>query len=584
MLINGSVIGGVVLGGGAGLVQPPAPEPVVPRQSIVWDVRLVLGGEDHSHLLSGGARVETERDSASLAEFTLLLDPGPVNPFTFIGRTVQVYYRDWTGTGWVEELMFDGRVIRPIFEPVMRTVRCDCSDRLQDLIEALTVAQVNALVRGLWSADLFEDPAGRSRWDYAQERKSTVNATLQKRPGGALEMLPLEATAPFMLLGDGVTMDQSLVWTPVELSERVNVVELVGEYRFDRLRERHQDFFWEHPLLFGVGDLEGFCMWGNQGSTELPDIQQVLDETNGAGYTGIINPSDEDWYRLPPSGTGGLCDPPFLWKNPYPDLLLRGAWTGGMRWIQPITERYTIRIEAPTSMAAAGEVIQRDQFSADSEGSDRGEAWESAAFTAADPDAVEDALGDWVVDVRDVDRWTSALQCALSIHRTTLQMAHRENRLAVQMPTSDVMALELRHTLRVEDQRVRCQAPVWSLLHEFDFDAQTALTTITLAVSQGGGGVTDPLVLPPIPPSTPSGSAPGTIVLPTQLQNVDGTEVYDETLDGFAGNWNNVDDNSFPRRMQITSPEIPADQRDEFVAEATATYRVAIPDDLLEFI
>jgi hypothetical protein len=582
MLINGSPLGTVVLGGGSGAFVPPAPAVVVPRQSIVWDVRLVLGGEDESELLMGQVRVETERDAAALASFTLLLNQGPVNPLTFTGRTVQIYYRDWHAGAWTEVQLFDGRVIRPQFEPVMRTLRCECSDRLQDLIEAMTVEQVDALAGGLWSADLFEDPAGRSRWDYAQERMSTRNATLQKRPGGAIEVLPLEATAPVMVLGAGVTMDQSLVWAPVELSKRVNVVELVGEYRFDRLRERHQRFYWEHPLLNGVGDLEGFCTWGNAGSTELPDITMVEDETLGAGYNAVLS---ANWYRLPPSGTGNLCDPPFGWTNPYPDLLMRGEWTAAMRWIQPITERYTVRIEATTSVAQAGEVIQRDQFSADSGDSDKGAAWEAATFTAPDPDAAEDDLGDYVLDVRDVDRWTSALQCALSIHRTTLQRAHRENRLAVQMPTTDVMGLELRHTLRVEDQLARCEAPVWSQVHELDMDAQTALTTISLAVSQGGGGVTDPLVLPPTPPSTPEGEPPGNIVLETQLQDVDYTQVYDEEQEGFAGNWANVDgEGAFPRRMKIVAPEIPASHRDEFEAQSTVTFRVAIPDDLLEFI
>lgn len=581
MLINGSALGTVVLGGGSGAFVPPAPAVVVPRQSIVWDVRLVVDGADESDLLMGMVRVEVERAVAALADFTLLLNPGPVNPLAYMGKSVQIYYRDWFEGAWVEVQLFDGWVIRPQFEPVMRTLRCECSDRLQDLIEALTVEQVDALVEGLWSVDLFEDSAGRSRWDYAQERLSSRNATLQKRPGGALEVLPLEAGTPALVMGAGVTMDQSLVWAPVELSERVNVIELVGEYRFDRLRERHQEFYWEHPLLNGVSDLEGFCFWGNAGSTELPDIQMVEEETAGAGYGAMINAS---WYRLPPSGTGNLCDPPFGWTNPYPDLLLRGQWTGAMRWIQPITERYTVRIEAAASVAQTGEVIQRDQFSADSGASDKGEAWQSAAFNAPDPDAALDAIGDWVLDVRDVNRWTSALLCALSIHRTTLQRAHRENRLAVQMPTSDVMGLELRHTILVEDQLARCRAPVWSLVHDLDLEGQTALTTITLAVSQGGGGVMDPL-LPPVPPaSTPAGPLPSTIVLATQLQDVEATQVYNEELAGFAGNWANVAEEAFPRRMKIVAPEIPADNRDEFVADATATYRVAIPDDLLEFI
>ena len=32
----------------------------------------------------------------------------------------------------------------------------------------------------------------------------------------------------------------------------------------------------------------------------------------------------------------------------------------------------------------------------------------------------------------------------------------------------------------------------------------------------------------------------------------------------------------------VTAPEVPAEHRDEFTAERTATYRVAVPDDLLE--
>lgn len=584
MLINGSPLNGVVLGGGPRRFVSAAPVEIVPRQSIQWDVRVMIDGENVSELLTGQIRVDLERDGAALAEFTVLLNPGPVNPLAYMGKACQVYYRDFLAGSWTEELLFDGWVIRPEFEPSDRLIRCDCSDRLQDLLEAMTVEQIDALVGGLWSEDLFEPAAGRNRWDYAQERKSTRPYSLQKRPGGAIEMLPIAGAAPAFVMGEGVTMDRTLAWAPVELSERVNVVELVADYRYAKLRERHQQFIWEHPAVAGQSEIDGFCIvYGNLGSTEVPDIEMIVSETESAGYQAVLQGAD--WYRVPGSGAGSLCDPPFGWTNTYPDLLLGANWRGAMRWVQTVTERYSIRIEAPASIAASGEVLQRDQLAADSSDVPRVSEWESATFTVQDPDAVEDALGDWVVDLREVDRWSAALQCALSIHRTTLLRAHRENRLSFQMPTSDVMGLQLRHTVLVEDQRVRCQAPVWALIHELDIDEQTALTTIQLAVSQGGGDITDPLVMPPVPPSTPAGTPGSAITLATQLQLREGGVVYDPDLDGFSGNYGGVVNDRFPRSMPLTAPEIPAEHRDEFIADAgEIIYRVAIPDDLLEFV
>lgn len=581
MLINGQPINGVVLGGGVAPFVPADPVTVVPRQSIVWDVRVMLDGVDVSHLLTGTVMVDLERDAAAVAEFTLLLDPGPVNPLANLGKPVAVYYRDWAAGSWSEVLLFEGSVIRPDFDPVNRMVRCDCSDRLQDLLEAMTVEEIDALVGGLWSADLFEAPAGRPRWDYAQERKSSRPYTLQKRPGGAIEMLPLETSAPAFYMGSGVTMDQSLVWQPVELSQRLNVVELVAEYRYANLRQRHQRYVWEHPDVEGLAPQDGFCFLYGLGGSEVPDIEMITEETLSAGFQTILQGAD--WRRVPLSGAGASCDPPFIWSNVYPDLLLAADWSGAVRWAQPVVERYTIRIEAPASVATAGEVLQRDQIAADSSELDRVAEFEAAEYTAPDPDAVEDALGDWVVAVREADRWAEALQCALSVNRTAILLAHRGNRLSYQMPTTDVMGLRLEHTAKVEDQYARCQAPVWSLIHELDIDSQTALTTITLAVSQGGGTVTDPLVMPSALPNTPDGSPNPAITLPSYIYTGFGEEI-DETQPGFYGNYSSVITPMVQRRLVLPAPEIPAEHRDEFVTETAVTYRVAIPNDLMEFV
>ncbi|MCY1554617.1 hypothetical protein D9M68_912000 [compost metagenome] len=129
---------------------------------------------------------------------------------------------------------------------------------------------------------------------------------------------------------------------------------------------------------------------------------------------------------------------------------------------------------------------------------------------------------------------------------------------------------------------------MFSLVHEWSFESGAALTSIQLAVSQGGGDVTDPLTLPDIPASTPPGESPSLIILGTQLGSRNISPIYDDELDGFAGNYtvNDLDINpsleEFPRRFDLTAPEIPEDHRDEYLVSQAKTYSLAIPNDLLE--
>lgn len=583
MLLNGSPLNAVPLNGGApGNSEPPAVA-VDPVVSVLWDVRLMLGGVDVSANLTGQVRIEREEGAATLADFVLSLDAGPVNPASYIGQSVSIYYRHWSGTAWTETLRFVGQVIRPQYSMQERLISCDCSDRLQDAIEAMTVAQVDTLTGGAWSADVFEVPEGRSRWDYAQERMGTRPASLQKNTAGALEVTNWAAGAPAFVFPPGSVIDQSMDWIPVELNERVNVLELELDYRFIRLRQRHQTFTWMHPDITGPSIPGSFCLWHTD-TSELPDIAMITDACNGAGYQAIL--AAANWIDLPP--TGVYCSPPVAWINNFTGLLLGGTWTAARRWSQPVTEQYKLRVEAPASIAQAGEVIRRDRIVAETE-SDRAQEFEAATFDAPDPDATQDALGDWVVDVRESGRLNAAIEVGVSMARVQVLAAHRGNRLVFELPTADVLDVHLEHTLRVEDtifgRSISCQAKLFSLIDEWDFESGAALTSLSLAVSQGGGVVDDPVSPPPLPPTTPGGTVPGTIVLPTQLGGVVGEPPFDDLLDGFSGNYDNYNTTGIernPRRMKVTAPEIPATHQDEFKAEQAATYRVAIPDDLLE--
>lgn len=575
MLINGSPLGMVPL---ASLVDEGGdpPIPVDPPASITWSIRVMLAGEDVTEQLTGQIRIEREEGAAAIAEFAVWLAPAPVDVIAWTGRPVAIYYRELREGMWIEEQRFSGWLEQPSFDPKSRIVSCEATDRLQDLIEAMSVDAIDALVGGMWSADVFDAVEGRSHWDYAQERLASLPASLDRAVDGTLRITPWAASGPVRTFGPGSTVDDSISLEPAKLKDRINTIKLSIDYRFTRLRERHQAWSWEHPDIDGESIDLGFCVW-RRNSTELPDVAMVADASSSAGYNVLVGAG---FLRVP--DTGVYCDPQVGWRNDFPDLVLSAGWVGGMRWTQAVTETYAVNVVAETSVAQAGEVLRRDGTSFESE-TDRSKDWESAAFTAPVADAAQDALNDWVVNVRDDVRLSASVLCQAAGARVAILSAHRGNRLGWQVPTSHSLALDLVHTLRLEDKGL-AEGKLFSIIDEWDFEAQTALTTLTLALSRGGGGVDDPLTLPPAPDTQPAGSPSDAIILPTQLRGR-GLMEYDDELDGFSGNYDELDIGSpleaFPRRLQVTAPEVPAEHRDEITGTTESTFRVRIPDDLL---
>lgn len=576
MLINGSALNAAALNT---MASNPgqAIEPVPAPTRVQWTCRVMLGAEDVTAQVTGKVRIEREEGAAAIAEFSLYLPEDGVDVVGWTGRSVEIFYLEIRESGWIEEERFDGWLEQPSYDPQNRIVSCEATDRLQDLVEAMEIADIDALVGGIWTVDVFEATDGRSRWDYAGERLASVAGSLDRSVAGALRLTPWAAQAPLKRFASGTTIDGSLSVDIAKLSDRVNQVELDLKYRFSRLRERHQAFNWQHPDIQGWSVDNGFCIW-RANSTELPTIDMLEEALSSAGYNLLAG---AELLTVPLSGV--YCDPPQAWRNDFDNLLLAADVVGGMRWVQPVTETYALTVEASESIAQAGPVLRRDGASLESELA-RADDWESAEFTEPESDAAQDAIGDYLVDLRETERLELVASCILSGARVTALGSHRGNKVAWQVPTSMALGIDLVHTLLMED-RIRAQGKVFSLIDEYDLEGQTAISTITLAISRGGGTIDDPLTLPPPPNSEVTGEVPELIQLPTQLRGR-GLMTYDDELDGFAGNYDELDIGSppdaFPRRHQMTAPEVPAEHRDEFTASTARTYRVAIPNDLLE--
>lgn len=567
MQLNGSPLNSLQLNDiGSGETEPALP--IASARAFRWALLLIVDGVDMSARLTGQVSVDREEGAAGTASFTLHLPSGAVNPDAWRGKIVSIDYISTNAGETSQVRRFTGRIADPTYSLTQRLLDCQCTDQLQQRVEALSVAEVDSLAGGYWSDDVYEPVLGRSRWDYMQERLASRPVSLECSSYGDLRVTSWFKSAPAFEFGPGTTVFDSLSVDLADLSSLVNKVEVEGEYRFPRLRQQNDAMSWIIPGAVSGG----FCGWRID-STELPDIDMITSATEGAGYV-LLNPT---WGRLPPDDPDP-CATGVAWNNEFLDLLLSANWTAARRWTQSVTEKYTLTVVAEQSVIASGEQIARDRISVETE-SELADAWESDEYNDG---------GNGHTDIRDEPRRQSAFACVLHLAQTQIYEAHRATKISWSDPTSMVMGVDLVHTLMLDDQKTKALGKCVRLVDSFDLEGGVALTTISIAVMRGGGSITDPLTVPPFsvePQPDPYPPSPYPGGLPNQIGGRSDVPPYEEELDGFSGNFSVsdiLDPEIYPRRFSLTAPEIEAERRDELEVPLAATYRVAIPNDLLE--
>ncbi|UQY33603.1 hypothetical protein K8U54_18040 [Pseudomonas fulva] len=552
----------------AGVAPQPEPEYRVHGTSYVWRVRLMIGGVDMTAILTGQLDVDREEGAAAVAGFSLYLAPGqPVVPTQWIGKAVTLDYISRDRYGVVTEArLYTGLLELPTWDATTRVLGCECSDQLQQRIEGLTLEQIDDLCGGHWSADVFEPVEGRSRWDYAGERMSTRPASLDADTLGNLRTTSWYAAAkPHFVFGPGQTLDGSVQLELQAHGGTTNYVEITLDYRYSRLWQLAQGFGWTHDGMAGLSGLQGFCQW-RRDSTELPTTEMVESAITGAGLTLV---GGVGGYKLPP-GMTNPCGDGIPWINTFDNLWLSVSVTGSRRWVQTVTEQYKLEMYTPLGEDEATRVISRESTSFEVENS-RADDWEST-----NPDA-----GSRHEDLTDDGRLFSALVCLLNRGSTTLNGAHRGTTLNWQVPTDMALDIDLVHTLKLSD-RANGQGKCRRIQHVLDLGAGTAITTLSVAIAQGGGE-SDPLT-PPAAPDTDLPPMPGGApLLTTHIGGRPDAPPYNESWMGFTGNYSfTTSDNTYPRQFKAQARDIPGEYRDERTATAERSYRVGIPVDLLE--
>lgn len=573
-MLNASPLNAVPLNGVTGAAVEP--EYIVRGQSFVWTLRLMVGGLNLTPMLTGTVTVDREEGAAGIAGIDLFIAPGvAVVPPDWKGRAVSIDYISTSQGETIEARKFTGQISRADWNPVNRILTCECSDQLQQRVEGMTIAAIDALVGGRWSEDLFEPVEGRSHWDYARERMSTRTASLDCSAYGDLRVTSWYATAPHFVFGPGTTLYQQIDLQQSDLEATTNRVEIEFSYRYPRLWQLNEGYSWTH--VNAGGGQSGFCNW-RVWATELPDTDMIASAVSGSGQQLL---GGVGGYKLPLS-MANPCGDGQGWVNTFDNLWLSASFTGARRWVQSVTESYKLVLSTAAGESELTRIVQRAGYTVSIE-RDQAESWGSDPIRGG---------GTGSQDLSDEGRRSNAIATALRIGQAMIVGAHRETTLSWDVPTSMAMGIDLWHTLEIADQGVHAVGKCRRIVHQFDLGSGEAITSLSISIMRGGG-VSDALAVPPQPDtSLPPFTSSAQLLLGTQLggRQVDpytGFPIgpYDDDRPGFSGNYDTNDNmpaEFYPRRFDINAREIGAEYRDERTASAEAFYRVGIPNDLLE--
>ncbi|HAQ86511.1 MAG TPA: hypothetical protein DCR78_08725 [Pseudomonas sp.] len=568
-MLNASPLNASPLNGaGSSAIEPVY---VVTGQSDVWRLLVRVAAVDVSAQLTGSVAADREEGAAGVGGFDLFIAAGPVVPTDWKGSPVTIDFICTTNGVTTQERRYTGQIAQANWNPVSRVLSCELSDQLQQRVESLSIAGVDALVGGDWSADVFEAVEGRSHWDYALERLSTRTASLDCSPAGDLRVTSWYATAPHFVFGQGTTLYQSIELQQADLDRTTNRVEIEFSYRYNRLWQRNKNYQWQSPETQGSTGLGGFCNWRSN-SHELPTKDMIADAAADNSET-LISPT---YYSLPltlpdPCGDGNP------WINTFDDLLLGVSWVGARRWVQVVTETYSLTLATTAGEAESSRIVQRAAYTVDVE-DDQADEW-------VDEPILGGSSGN--TDLADDARRNAAMTVALRSALAEIVAAHRESTLTFQVPTSLALGIDLIHTIELNDQGAHAIGKCRRIVDNFDLSSGQALTTLSIAVMRGGG-VSDPLTLPPrLGGEADGGGSGGEVIsniLPTQLGGRLSSPAYDDAMAGFAGNYSSTTSGTemYPRRIDTIADEISAEDRDERTLTTEVLYRVGGPNDLLE--
>lgn len=567
---------------GSGSISAPLRISVVDSlETRLWKTAVTLDGVDVSSQLVGRQSVDAGEGAARIAAFTLSPPSGAVDPVAWTGRSVTVDLVRIIAGASVPVRIFTGVVDVATFDPTHKTLAFLCTDDRQNRVAALPKDEIDLLTQGRYSEAVYG--VLDEHWQYAEARMATRTASLDVGPMGQLRTTEWDGLPIWKTFTTDDLDDESFSIDMPRRSEIVNRIDISYEYRYYRCRERHAWIAWSKSVLGSEGPASGY---------QYPSQGEIASALSGCGWhriSEVYGPSPAKAFVGSPSG---------YWVDTAGGVASLAAHLS-QRHAQPVTEKYTISVSAPASIASNGLLAKPLRGALESEWNP--DEWEND-YAVNVPDASSGEVN--YAGTRTRAESDEAIRTLMDMARTQILDSHRNTRPRFRLPCLPEADVCL--AVAIDTPTITASGKIVRVEHEMDSDAGRAHTYITLAlfgVAAGGIVVPDDLE-PPDPPEPDVGSDPWTARIPnlqthigyvTDYAYTEDTQGYLVAAPATYSITNGTDvqgvDNSYydpdPEFVQVAQgfriqmPGVLDNYRNPATAEHAADYVIEIPVDAI---
>ena len=459
----------------------------------VWTAVVTLHGADVSAQVLGEIVVEAEEGTARVASFTLRPPAGTaiyLPGWTGRAVTIDIAAADSSGPLYPMRL-FTGVVDSPQYDPEARTVAVSATDDLQGALDALSRQAIDSLIGGRWSPAVFDASAGG--WAYAQDRLSTVRASLDLGPDGLPRLTPWPPAAPSLRFTGDHVLEGSLAVNLADRQGLVNTVDITFGYRFPRLKAEG------HALTYSYVDMTGFSQYVIDGKWFL-QRSQVEGAISSAGGTVVGAVTYTPMPSSPVAVGSGFWTP-----NPPVDATLCMGFSAVIAYdyAQTVEETHAVTVHCPAAVTATG--IMRQAMRGALEGVYQdAEGWETKAkLYRADVESVQPQDLPTVVSGKtngldptltaDTNRAaaTAAIETLIDVAKARIWASHRRNTVSAAVCLNPVIDLD--KTVEIDADGIHAIGKVQRLAHRMAPESGEATTTFSVAIcAVAGVGTTHP--------------------------------------------------------------------------------------------
>ncbi len=528
----------------------------------VWAPIVTIAGVDRSAIVVGEIRVEAEEGAARIAELTVRPASGSAFSLSaWVGKTITIQIADMaSGSAADVRLLFSGLIDTPTLDLDLKTIELRCTDNLQQIIDALDDAAIDALTPGGYTSPAIFDPAARG-WVRLQDRLSTLPAAVELDVSGSPRLTDWapKVSPDMSLTGAAHLLDGSLAISLASRTQLINLVDVRFDYRFPRVKAELYGISYQYVSDFTI---EQFGIDGNY----FLRRDAVDAAIKAAG--GTI--ASRTYIPLPTTVIGTTV--PWV-PDPAVDYQFCMGFSAEVSfdYAQVIEEQHAITVRAQESISVVGTL--RDALSGALEGvyppvptAEQSMLLYANAISGIPPiDAAVPVLGyTTAADVTlttDTDRAAAdnAMETLIAVAKTRIWGSHRQNLVTARVPLNPTIDLD--QTIDVSATGVHARGKVFSVVHTMAPQTGEAVTEFSLALcSVAGSGVTHPET----PTSAPAGSSPASSPL-----------TLSPTAD-FNYGW------AEDHKLTVTFPGVEDIERDKATIALSATYEATLTEDVLE--